>query len=58
MLFICRCPLNSIRFYSICIPEGLPDLLKSLFPKVRRVAVVASTLSATAALNFITIPGT
>jgi len=48
-------PLVSIRLYSTCIPEELPELLKSLFPNVRRVAVVLSTLSAAAALNLISI---
>ena len=47
--------LVSIRFHLMQIPEELPKLLKSLFPNVRRVAVVASTLSAVAVLNLIGI---
>ena len=48
-------PLVSIRLYSTRIPEDLPELLKSLFPTVHRVTVVASTLSAAAALNLVRI---
>jgi len=48
-------PLVSIRFHSTCIPEDLPALLKSLFPDVRRVTVMASTLSLTIILNLIGI---
>ena len=48
-------PLVSIRFYTTRIPGELPELLKSLFPNLRRVAVVASTFSPPTALNLISI---
>lgn len=48
-------PLVSVRFYSACIPVELPQLLRSLFPTVRRVTVVASTLSPAIVLNLISL---
>ena len=48
-------PLVSIRLFSMHVPEELPELLKSLFPNVHRVIVVASMLSAAAALNLVSI---
>jgi len=48
-------PLVSIRFHSTSIPGELPELLKSLFSNVCRVAVIASILSPAVVFNLINI---